>query len=97
MKSVSQLKRILKLHEAELKDRYDVKTLGIFGSYVRRESMRKSDCDILIEFSKTPGLLRYIELEEYLSNLLGVKVDLVMRSALKPNIGQQILREVTYI
>jgi len=49
--------------------------------------------DILVSFSKTPGLFEFIRLENYLNDLLGIKVDLVMRTALKPNIGKQIISE----
>ena len=73
---------------------YHVESLGVFGSYVRNEQKADSDLDLLVTFSKTPGLLRFIELENHLSDLLGIKVDLVMKDALKPNIGKHILREV---
>lgn len=73
---------------------YRVKSLGLFGSYVRREEHEKSDLDILIEFHEAPSLLRFIELENFLSDMLGVKVDLVMKDVLKPRIGQRILEEV---
>ena len=74
--------------------RYHVASLGMFGSYVRDEQHDNSDVDLLVTFSKTPGLLLFIELENHLTDLLGVKVDLVMRDALKPHIGQRILSEV---
>jgi predicted nucleotidyltransferase len=53
--------------------------------------------DILVEFSKPIGLLSYITLEEELSIYTGKKVDLVMKSALKPKIGERILSEVIYV
>lgn len=74
--------------------RYGVKSLGIFGSYVRGEQVPGSDLDVLIEFSEPPGLIQFLALEHELGDLLGVKVDLVMKDALKPAIGQHILREV---
>lgn len=77
----------------ELAEKYHVRSLEIFGSYVRDEQTPESDLDVLVTFDKTPDLLQYIELENHLSDLLGVKVDLVMKSALKPRIGQNILRE----
>src|SRR5258706_16434111 len=77
----------------ELAKDYHVDTLEVFGSYVRDEQSPKSDLDVLVTFSKTPGLLEFIGLENYLSDLLGVKVDLVMTTALKPHIGQRILSE----
>jgi uncharacterized protein len=78
----------------ELEKRYKVKALGVFGSYVRGEQDSRSDLDLLVEFYDPPGLLMFIELEYYLSDLLGIKVDLVMKDALKPVIGKRILKEV---
>jgi predicted nucleotidyltransferase len=83
----------LRQHLPELAEKYHVRSLEVFGSYVRNEQKPESDLDVLVTFDKTPGLLRYIALENHLSDLLGVKVDLVMKSALKPRIGQNILRE----
>lgn len=74
--------------------RYHVASLGLFGSYLRGAQRPDSDLDVLVSFSTAPGLLRFIELENYLSDLLGVKVDLVLREALKPRIGERVLREV---
>jgi len=81
---------ILRQQMALLQDRYHVQTLSAFGSYVRHEQDVGSDLDILVTFSETPSLLTFVALENYLSDLLGVKVDLVMKSALKPHIGQRI-------
>jgi predicted nucleotidyltransferase len=77
-----------------IKEKYRVETLGVFGSYIRNEQKADSDIDILVTFSDPPGLLKYIELENFLSDELGIKVDLVMKEALKPNIGERILSEV---
>jgi predicted nucleotidyltransferase len=77
----------------ELAEKHHVRSLEVFGSYVRGEQNAESDLDVLVTFDKTPGLLQYVALENHLSDLLGVKVDLVMKSALKPRIGQNILRE----
>ncbi|APH38571.1 nucleotidyltransferase family protein [Methanohalophilus halophilus] len=78
----------------QLKDQYNVKYIGLFGSYIRGEQTPESDLDILVEFSKTPTLLQFIDLENHLSDNLGIKVDLVMKDSLKPNIGKHILSEV---
>jgi len=98
-KTLDEIKRILKKHESELREKYGVKEIGVFGSYVRGEQKESSDLDILVEFA--PGakisLLDFVELENYLSDLLGVKVDLVEKSALKPRIGKYILKEVVYL
>ncbi len=81
----------------EIKSRYNVITLEVFGSFVRHEENTNSDLDILVSFSKAPSLFKFIELEDYLSKILGVKVDLVMKSSLKPNIGKRILSEAQSI
>lgn len=83
----------LRQHLPELAENFHVRSLEVFGSYVRNEQTPESDLDVLVTFDKAPGLLRYISLENHLSDLLGVKVDLVMKSALKPRIGPNILRE----
>ncbi|MDI6821678.1 MAG: nucleotidyltransferase family protein [Actinomycetota bacterium] len=96
MKTSDEIKQILTEHKEELKEKYGVKEIGIFGSYVRGEYKKKSDLDILVEFEEDReiGLLKFVNMENYLSELLGVKVDLVEKSALKPRIGKHILREV---
>lgn len=90
-------KRILEQNLPFLQERYNVRSLGLFGSYVRHEQTPDSDLDILVTFSETPGLLQFVALENHLSDLLGVQVDLIMRDALKPHIGQRILREVVLV
>jgi predicted nucleotidyltransferase len=76
-----------------LVEHYSVESLEVFGSYVRAEQKKDSDLDILVTFKEDPSLLTYIAIENYLSDLLGIKVDLVMKDSLKPKIGQKILRE----
>ena len=94
---VSRLVRVLKQHFPILAERYKVKYMGVFGSYIRDEQKRTSDLDLLVEFYETPSLFQYIRFENYLSKLLGVKVDLVMKDALKPAIGKHILKEVVQV
>jgi predicted nucleotidyltransferase len=91
---LAKIIEILRQHLPELSRKYGVETLGIFGSRVRTDQSPESDLDLLVTFSTPPGLLAFIELEQYLSDLLGVEVDLVMKSALKPTIGKRILSEV---
>ncbi|MFP4655471.1 MAG: nucleotidyltransferase family protein [Methanohalobium sp.] len=92
--NLNKYKKILHNHFPELERKYDVSYLGIFGSYVRGEDTKESDLDILVEFSKTPGLMEINSLENYLSDLLGVKVDLVPKRSLKPRLEENILEEV---
>ncbi|MCK5056002.1 MAG: nucleotidyltransferase family protein [Candidatus Aminicenantes bacterium] len=97
MKRLKEIQKCLRIHKKELNKKYKIKEIGIFGSYVRGDQKEKSDLDILVNFEETIGLFRFVALERYLSRLLGVKVDLVMKSALKPRIGKRILNEVSYI
>ena len=93
----SQIVAKLKRLEPSLQRQYQVKSLGLFGSYVRGEQKSRSDLDLLVEFSKTPSLFAFIRLENKLSETFGVKVDLVMKNSLKKVIGQHILKEVVVI
>ena len=97
MKLIDKIKNILIKEKNKLKKDFYIKKIGIFGSFVRGEEKKPSDVDILVDFSRIPGLLKFIEIEEYLSKLLKIRVDLVMKSSLKPNIGQHILNEVIYL
>ena len=93
-RNIAELRGILRQQLPLLRDRYGVESLGLFGSYVRGEAGPESDLDVLVRFRRTPGLIRFVQLENYLGDLLGVRVDLVMAEALKPTIGQRVLAEV---
>jgi uncharacterized protein len=94
---VDRITALLRQHLPSLVEKYHVNSLGVFGSYVRRQQAPESDLDLLVTFDEQPSLLKFIELENYLTDLLGIKVDLVMRDALKPAIGKQILSEVVQV
>lgn len=81
----------------ELRERYGVKSLGVFGSYVRNEAKPKSDLDVLVEYAGSPSLFELVGLQNDLSDWLGVKVDLVPNQNLKPFIGKRILSEVVWL
>lgn len=97
MSKLKAIKIKLKKIEPLLRERFKVKRIGIFGSFLRGKEKRGSDLDILVEFEEEPGFFEFLELEEYLSKILKVKVDLVMKDALKPLIGKHILEEVVYL
>ena len=88
------LQNILKHRRPELVRGHHVQSLGLFGSYVRQEQHLGIDLDVLVSFTEPPSLLKLIAFENYLTDLLGVKVDLVIQDALKPCTGQHILHEV---
>jgi len=96
-KSIDEIKEVIEKHKEKLREEYGVKEIGIFGSIVRGEAKEDSDVDILVEFEKPIGFFKFLELEEYLTNLIGRKVDLVSKKALKPHIGKYILKEVVVI
>lgn len=98
-KSIEFFKKTIQQNKKELEEKYKVKEIGIFGSYARGENKKGSDVDILIEFTENSrmDLIKFMELENYISDFLGVKVDLVMKSVLKPRIGRHILEEVVYL
>jgi len=77
-----------------LSDQYHIKSLALFGSYARQKQTAQSDLDVLVEFEEPPSLFEFIRLERQLSEELGVKVDLVMKTALKPAIGRRIMQEM---
>ncbi|MBI5303995.1 MAG: nucleotidyltransferase family protein [Chloroflexi bacterium] len=91
---LARAKRILRAHLPALREHYSITSLGIFGSYVRGDQKKKSDLDLLVEFERAPSLFKYVELEDHLSELVGIKVDLVMKKTLKAHIGRYILAEV---
>jgi predicted nucleotidyltransferase len=91
------LKSRLELLKPEVEEKFKVKSIGLFGSYVRGEQKDTSDLDILVDFYEPISLFRFVELEDFLSQQLGVKVDLVMRDALKPRIKDSILNEAIYV
>ncbi|MBU1262227.1 nucleotidyltransferase family protein [bacterium] len=94
---LEQIQKILKENKTILAERFKVEGIGVFGSLVRGKEKSGSDVDILVEFYETISLLDFVALEDVISELIGEKVDLVMKSALKPRIGKHILREVVYI
>ncbi len=91
------IKKILADYKDELRERFRVKEIGVFGSYIRHEQREASDVDILVEFEEVPGLFKFIELEDYLTEILGIKVDLVRKKAIRNELKDRILDEAVYV
>jgi len=89
----TEIIQLLRQHRDELRKQFGVKSLAVFGSVARGEAGPESDVDILVEFESSPGFDGYMALKFYLEDLLGRKVDLVMKSALKPWARDVVLRE----
>lgn len=97
-KSLRRILQILRAHLPELSEEYSIKSLGVFGSYVRHAAAPHSDVDVLIEFQgKSPSLLKLVHLENEMSDLLGIKVDLIEKKTLKPRILENVVKEVVYV
>lgn len=97
MKTFEEIRQIIGRHRKKLEDDYKVKQIGIFGSFVTGKQKKKSDIDILVAFKGTVDFFEFLDLEEYLETLLGSRIDLVAKKALKPYIGKSILEEVVYL
>lgn len=99
MKSIEDVRKRLEDLKPILEEKFQVETIGVFGSYVHGEQTKKSDVDVLVEFAKDAhiGLFKYVGLEIFLSEQLGVKVDLVAKGGLKPSLKDRILSEVVYV
>lgn len=97
MSELDKIKKTLKENKRVLARNFKIKQLGVFGSYVRGDQKKNSDVDILVEFSKMPGLFGFMRTERSLSEILKKRVDLVMKGALKPAIGKRVMQEVVYI
>ena len=97
-RTLTQLLHQLRTLLPDLQELYGVRSMGVFGSYVREQQASDSDLDLLVEFDDRPlSLFDFVRLENELSDALNVKVDLVERRALKPHIGRRILAEVVVI
>lgn len=96
-KSLSTIVKMLRLHDADVRERFKITEIGVFGSYVRGEQREDSDIDLLVEFEKGYKTFdNYMELKFFLEEILTSKIDLVIKTAIRDEIKQNILSEVTY-
>ena len=91
---LEKIVRNIKNLEVEIRRDYKAKIVGLFGSYVRGEQKERSDVDILVRFFEGATLFDFVGLAEFLEEKLNVKVDIVSERALRPELKEQILREV---
>ena len=89
----------LKEIKPALNEKFYIKNLGLFGSYIRGENSPSSDIDILIEYdeSKSFSIFTIIALEDFLTKLFNIKVDLVNKKSIKPDLKDSILNEVVFV
>lgn len=93
-KTLEEIKKILKENQTVLREKFKVKEMGIFGSFVRGEQKKRSDVDILVEFEEVISLLKLAGLENFLTDLIGIKVDVVPKEDIRPELKKRILEEV---
>lgn len=97
MKTLEDIKQTLVQSKALLWENYRITQVGIFGSYARGEQTEQSDVDVLIDYEQAPTLFKLVELCDYLSGLIGMRVDVVTKNGLKPRIRDLVLSEVIYV
>jgi len=97
MKNLGEIKRAINEHKLFLNERFKVKSISVFGSYLKGQQSEESDIDILVEFDGTIDLFDFVELENFLSDVLDSRVDLIMKDTLKPRIRNRILKEAVNI
>ena len=97
MKTLNEIKKRLSEQKPILLKKFKVNRLGVFGSYVRGDQHQDSDLDVLIDYEDAPSLITLIELEYYLGEIIGVKVDLVTDKGIKPQLKDSIIKEVVYV
>lgn len=97
MTVLQEIRRKLNAQMPDLRLRYPIGSLALFGSVVRDDfDPDHSDVDILVEFNGDIGW-QFFDLEEELSRLLGRKVDLVSRRAIKPHYWEHISKDVCHV
>jgi len=98
MKNLEDIIQILKENDRILKERFKVKSIGVFGSVTRGEQKETSDIDVIVEFYEPVGW-EIVDLKEFLEELLGVRVDVVTKKAAmrKSILWKSIEREVVYV
>jgi uncharacterized protein len=99
MKELKEIIEKLKEIKPVLENEYEVEEVGVFGSYVRGEQKETSDVDILVSLRQghSVGLIEFCGLKEFLSDILGLPVDLITKKGIKPALKKYILGEVVYL
>ena len=97
MKKLDEIRIIIRKNRDVLAENYGVAVVGVFGSYVRGEQREKSDIDLLVDILRPISLLEIVGAEIYLSEILGVKVDLVPKRDVREELRESILAEAVAI
>ena len=87
----------LKTHKEEMRQKFGVTKIGLFGSYVRNEAKEDSDIDIAVEMNEEHIFRNFFALEQYLRNHLRKNVDIGTESSIKPIAKKRIMEEIIYV
>jgi predicted nucleotidyltransferase len=96
VKTRTEILELLRSLKDELRERYHVRGIALFGSYAREEQGEGSDIDVLVAFTSDADLFDFIGLSQYLEENLGLSVDVVPETALRPEIRSQVSRDLLY-
>jgi hypothetical protein len=97
MKKLTAIKKIIRDHKTLLRERYNINRIGVFGSYARGDIHSGSDVDVLVEFSEPISLIQLVSLENYLSDIVGLKVDVVPKEDIRKELKDTILKDAVYV
>jgi predicted nucleotidyltransferase len=95
--SLEEIKEVIERHRPELKRQFHVEKIGVFGSYARGDQKKRSDIDFLVTFDESISLFDRVDLNIYLKELLGRRVDVIPRSNLRPEIREYVLKDLIYL
>jgi predicted nucleotidyltransferase len=98
MKRLEEIKKILSEHKEEIRERYGIVIIGVFGSYARGEEEEGSDIDILVEIERPIGL-KFFEFWDHLEGIVGLRVDVVTYDAIRerPLLLKSIEEDLAYV
>ena len=97
MKPLTEIRSIIRQHSDILAQKYGIGVVAVFGSYVRGEQAGQSDLDLLVEFLRPISLLELVGAEIYLTEVLGVKADLVPKRDVRIELRESILKEAVAV
>ena len=97
MKTLNEIRIIIRQHRDVLAEKYGVAVVGVFGSYVREEQKGQSDIDLLVDILQPISLLELVGAENYLSEVLGIKVDLVPKRDVREELRETIFGEAVAV
>jgi predicted nucleotidyltransferase len=95
--SLEEIKEVIERHRPELKQQFHVDKIGVFGSYARGTQKKRSDVDFLVTFDEAISLFDRVDLNIYLKELMGRKVDVIPHPNLRPELREYVLKDLVYL